>query len=528
MIYQSAHQLPVFKAVPVLRILIPFIIGIIIGLLGVKSYEFVMLTSLSFVVFLLTYKMLFHYINYQMLFNVIFLWMGYLHVNTHRENLYYNHFSKINSKKCTLVLNAIPEIKSKSVKVFANVIRVDNNGTSGQILLYLAKDSLSMQLNYGDELKVVLNAKSIQNIPNSNFDYKQYLANKQIFNQAYLKSNEWSLIRHHCGNAVVCLAYQYRKQCVAVLQKSMNIKEAFAVAAALLIGDDDAIPKSVYQVYTDSGTLHVLSVSGMHVGVIYFLLVSLFGRMEKNKLLKHFYFSSILIFIWMYSVLSGSSASVFRAATMLTVVIIGKWVNGNSPIYNSLVLSMFFLLLYNPFYLTDKGFILSYLAVYGIVYLQPKVLFMWNPKQSWLFKLWEFTSVSIAAQLMTLPVSLYLFGKFPNYFILANWVVIPLSTLAIYLTIAQLIFCQVEWLSGILTIVNEKIICFMNDFLKNLTNCNGAVTYNLTITITQCIIGYLLLFVFFHWMTTKKFTSLITFLGLYSFLLMMNIMTTLG
>jgi competence protein ComEC len=253
--------------------------------------------------------------------------------------------------------------------------------------------------------------------------------------------------------------------------------------------------------------------------------VTLFGKLERNKYTKHFYFLIMLILIWLYSVLSGSSASVFRAATMLTVVIIGKWINGNSPIYNSLVLSMFALLLYNPFYLTDKGFILSYLAVFGIVYLQPKILSLSKVRNVIAYKVWEFTSVSIAAQIMTLPVSLYLFGKFPNYFIIANWVVIPLSTIAIYLSIAQIVFQQWTVALQIISFCNEKIICFMNDFLISLTNLKGAVTNNISITAMECFLFYSMLIVIVDWLSTKRYNSLLLFLSCYALLLVINLVS---
>jgi competence protein ComEC len=441
----------------------------------------------------------------------------------HREDRYLDHFSNLSRGQCQIIINSIPEVKAKSVKVFAKVVREGDRQVSGQVLLYFKKDANAIELKYGDKIVANLVFKSIENIPNSNFDYRQYLANKQIFQQAYIKSDEWKLIARNQGNYFVSIAYRYRENCRVVLQKSIQNFDAYAVASALLIGDDDDISKSVYKAYTDSGTLHVLSVSGMHVGVIYLLLVTLFGKLERNKYTKHFYFLIMLILIWLYSILSGSSASVFRAATMLTVVIIGKWINGNSPIYNSLVLSMFALLLYNPFYLTDKGFILSYLAVFGIVYLQPKILSLSKVRNIIASKVWEFTSVSIAAQIMTLPVSLFLFGKFPNYFILANWVVIPLSTIAIYLSIAQIVFQQWTVSLQMISFCNEKIICFMNDFLKSLTNLKGAVTNNISITAMECFLFYWMLFVLVDWLTTKRYNSLLLFLSCYTLLLVINL-----
>lgn len=523
--YTHAHNWPLFKAVPVLRILIPFVLGIVLNLVGL-SFDFCILLLVALMLIcILIYKVLFKIVNRQIIVHLVFLLLGYFHVNLHREVLYPDHFSNLPKAPSILIINSIPEVKAKSVKAFAKVIRLGDSKSSGQVLLYFKKDSASINLKYGDEITTNLIYKSIENISNSTFDYRQYLANKQVYHQAYLKTNEWRISKSQQGNYFVSLAYQYRESCHKVLKSSLQNQEAFAVASALLIGDDDAIPKSVYQAYTDSGTIHVLSVSGMHVGVIYLLLVSLFGRMERNKLLRPIYFLSILIFIWMYSILSGSSASVFRAATMLTVVIIGKWINGNSPIYNSLVLSMFLLLLYNPFYLTDKGFILSYLAVFGIVYLQPKIFSIWRLKNAATYKVWEFTSVSIAAQLMTLPVSLYLFGKFPNYFIIANWIVIPLSTIAIYLSIAQIVFQQ--WLTAlnVISFCNEKIICFMNLFLKSLTNLKGAVTNNISISAFECFLFYWMLFVIVDWLSTKRYNSLLLFLSGYALLLVVNLIS---
>ncbi|MFM7015669.1 MAG: ComEC/Rec2 family competence protein [Bacteroidota bacterium] len=521
--YKHAHNWPLFKAVPILRILIPFVIGIVFNLCEFPLVKFFLLSGGLMLVCILLYHSLFKRINHQIVFYFVFVVLGYSHVYLSRENYFTDYFEVLPNGSTTIIVNSIPEVKSKSVKLFAKVVRVGNNKSSGQVLLYIKKDNTSIKIKYGDELMLAMNCKSIENIPYSNFDYRQYLANKQVYHQAYIKTNEWQLLNHHHGNYFVSLAYHYREKCGVVLKNSLHSQEAIAVASALLIGDDDAIPKSVYQAYTDSGTIHVLSVSGMHVGVIYLLLVTLFGRMERNKYLRVIYFILMLVFIWMYSVLSGSSASVLRAATMLTVIIIGKWINGNSPIYNSLVLSMFVLLLYNPFYLTDKGFLLSYLAVYGIVYLQPKIISLWKIKNMVGYKIWEFTSVSIAAQIMTLPISLLLFGKFPNYFILANWVVIPLSTLAIYLSIAQVVFQKWTIVLSVISYCNEKIICFMDNFLKSLTSIKGAVTNNIYSSTIECILLYCVLLSIVDWLSTKRYGTLILFLFGYALLLVINI-----
>jgi len=256
--YTHAHQWPVFKAVPVLRILIPFILGIVLNLIGVDFDNILWLVCGLLFIFILLYKLFFNIINPQILFHFVFVLLGYIHTCAHRENCYSDNFSNFSKGQCQFIINSIPEVKAKSVKVFSKVIRVGDSQASGQILLYFKKDSASINLKYGDKIVANLVFKSIENIPNSNFDYRQYLANKQIFQQAYVKSDEWKLIVRNQGNYFVSIAYRYRESCRVVLRNSIQNYDAYAVASALLIGDDDDISKSVYKAYTDSGTLHVL------------------------------------------------------------------------------------------------------------------------------------------------------------------------------------------------------------------------------------------------------------------------------
>ena len=257
---QHAYHWPVFKAVPVLRLLIPFLLGIVVGILNYSFIEVVLFsTSFATVLFLVHFK-IFKEFNYQIVLHLLFVWIGWIQVYTHRENLFIDHYSKFNSSKYKLLINSIPETKTKSMKVQAKVLAVNGHKADGKLLLYFQLDAASRSLQYGDVVAASISLHPITNINHSSFDYVQYLANKQIFHQAYLKKNQWTFINHHQGNYFVDLAYNYRNKCNTVLKSSFRNSEAYAVAAALLIGDDDAIPQSVYQAYTNSGTLHVLSV----------------------------------------------------------------------------------------------------------------------------------------------------------------------------------------------------------------------------------------------------------------------------
>jgi competence protein ComEC len=336
------------------------------------------------------------------------------------------------------------------------------------------------------------------------------------------------LLERKTTNPVVDFAYTCRANVVDVLRSSLKDTNDFAVASALLVGDDSLISSDLMKAYSASGTLHVLSVSGMHVGVIYLLIAFLFGKAERNKWLKHLYYPTVIILIWLYAILSGSSASVIRSATMLSIVLLGKWINSRSHIYNSLALSMFIILCYDPFLITDNGFILSYLAVYGIVYMQPLVLQLYNPENKWMFRLWELTSVSIAAQALTAPVSLLFFGQFPNYFILANMIVIPISTIAIYLTILQVVVVPWNEIEKWVAFVNGKSISFVNEFVIQLTKIPGAVTQDVYIDVFQCLVAYVMIFSLTDWIEKRRYTSLLTTLICFVVLLAKSVVINFG
>ena len=156
-----------------------------------------------------------------------------------------------------------------------------------------------------------------------------------------------------------------------------------------------------------SGVLHVLSVSGMHVAIIFKMLEWLLGILLKIKRGKHLYYVLIIMVLWFYAFLTGLCPSVLRATMMLTFVVIGKWSGRNTGILNTLMVSCFFLLIYNPFLLVDAGFQLSFLAVIGIVILHPMLFRHFQPRNKVLLAIWSVVSISLCAQLITFPISLF-------------------------------------------------------------------------------------------------------------------------
>lgn len=516
-IYGSS--LPLFRYVPLIRVIIPFLLGVLLGIgLDVKVAALLILVFIL-IVFLIIENFLLKLRKWKFrwirgfIVQITFLVSGLLLTNLKKENLQANFYGSKKFDKLIVVVANVPEEKAKSVRIFVTVSNVVLNdkvfSAAGKFLVYLKKDSASLKLNYGDELILNVNPEPLPDPINGQFNYKRYLIWHQVFERAYCKEKQWVLVQNNQGNSFLNWIYEWRRNISSILKSTFKNKDEYAVANALLIGDDNDIDSDLMSAYTASGTLHVLSVSGMHVGVIYLLLAFVFDRLEKSKYLRNLYYPLIIILVWLYGILSGSSASVLRAAAMLTIVVFGKWINAKSSMYSSLCVSLFVLLLYNPFLITETGLQLSYLAVFGIVYLHPKIYKRWSPPMWLVHKGWELTSISIAAQMVTAPLGFLIFGQFPNYFIIANLIVIPATTIAIYLTILQVIFKDVLMLEKFIIFCNTEIIAFVNRFVLYLETWPGAVTKDVFINIYQCILLYFILFFFIRWKEKKDFNSLL-------------------
>jgi competence protein ComEC len=338
---------------------------------------------------------------------------------------------------------------------------------SGKLLIALKIDSLNpVKLNYGDEL--IISSKNLPVEPSYNpseFDFKAWLATKNIYHQTFINQNHLIKLNSNTGNPVIKYAIEVRKRQVAIYRKFIHNDEAFAVASTLVLGYRADLSKETLAAYSKTGTIHALSVSGMHVGIIYIFLNWALFFLDKKKGLKLFKLLLISSLIWYYSLLTGFSPSVLRSAIMLTVYILAKAFNKNSNSYNILAFTAFCLLVYNPFLIWDVGFQLSFLAVFGLIYLQPKIYKWFYIKNKWLDKLWATVALSLAAQIATFPLSIYYFHQFPLYFIFSNlFILLPLTAM-MYLGIGILML-RLYFLAPIF----EWIINFTNDGLKWIAN----------------------------------------------------------
>lgn len=303
---------------------------------------------------------------------------------------------------------------------------------SGKVMTYFAKEDSMFELEYGD-LILISEIPSYVSPPANphEFDYRQYLARKGILHQVYLKDGSWVDLKINSSRWIYRVSYRLRDVLLNALHKSGIEGDEFGVAAAILLGYDDSLPFALRQDYVAAGSMHILCVSGMHVGVLFLLVSFLLGFLKFRKWQKTIKQIILLLVIWTYAFVCGLSPSILRSTFMLTFVVFGEIIGRKGFALNSIAASAFILLCINPYNLLDLGFILSYSAVVGIVVMQKPIYNLIYIKNKRLDYLWEITSVALAAQLATAPFTIYYFNQFPVYFWLANLVLTPLSSVII-------------------------------------------------------------------------------------------------
>jgi competence protein ComEC len=432
-----------FKSTPFFKILLPYLTGILFILkFGFfQNLHFFFLASFLLWVFsfvlqtqqhtLHSFKKVFYILCTNLLLCVLALESCFLY-DARNNSHHYSHYTSSQPQKFFVTIDDIPVTTEKFIKIPIQINCIEQNNqwhyTEGNSIVYLKNDS-SLQLELGNHL--LLNSLfSYVNEPKNpyEFDYKTFLENKNIFHVVYAKSKQVTIVStKNYGFSFAKLGAKIKGHLVSVLRNSHLSQHAFSIGSALLVGYDDEIDSEVMQRFSHSGTLHILSVSGMHTGVLYGILLFIFSVFDKYERYKKTKFVFVMFFLLLFIFITGLSPSVLRAALMLSLVLFGKTFYKQGNGYNTLLLSAFLLLLFNPYLIQDVGFLLSYLAVFGIMYLYPVLARLYSFENKILQWLWTSVLISIAATLFTLPISLYFFHQFPLWFVFSNLLIIPIS-----------------------------------------------------------------------------------------------------
>ncbi len=425
------------RAIPFFRIFISFALGIYCNFKTNISLPFPLLILISTII-IYQFSLLIKIPVYRkwligIILSISFFIFGWQFIfwnNPINQPSNFQHQLTKENKKYWVIgqIENIPTTK-KTTKVILRLQKIGTDkthlqSTNGQLLCYVQTDSLSRKLNYGQQILIhgFINETESPKNPNQ-FNYKQYLAFQKIHHQTYIKSESWKLYQNSATD-FLGIINKIRANKVKQIQKHIKGEAEQGVAMALLLGYKEALSDEIQTAYSETGAIHVLAVSGLHVGIIAMILKFIFGRIRFGKFQ---FLKPILIVLplWFYAFLTGFSPSVIRATIMFSFVFIGLEMKNRPDVYNVLAASAFVILLIEPYFLFSVGFQLSYAAVLGIIYFQAKIAIWWLPKYKIVNYFWQLTTVSIAATLGTLPFTLYYFHQFPIWFWLSSAIVIP-------------------------------------------------------------------------------------------------------
>ena len=420
-----------------------------------------------------------------------------------------NDYSKLEEAdfyQCAIVEPVKEKTNSYQLTLLINAKSIDSSWSfsRGKALIYIEKDSLSSKLKFRDKLLIKGNLNFLDPPKNpKEFDYKKYLENRSIYQQGYLASDDWRLLDSKSKGLDV-FANDARQFLLSSLKSNGIEGDQYAIASALILGSKDELDFEVKQAYATAGAMHVLAVSGLHVGIIFLILNTLLSILDTSKKGRTVKAIILLIALWSYALITGLSPSVLRAATMFSFVIIGTVLNRKSSIYNTLAASAFFLLIINPNLLFEVGFQLSYIAVIGIVYLQPLIYKRIYTRWWLLDKIWAITAVSIAAQIATLPLTLYYFNQFPVYFMLSNLLVIPSAIVILSLGILLFVTSPIPAVSESIGWVLNKFIEGLNFGIKEIEVLPNSLIEGLSISVLECVALYIIILLFIHGLKVRK------------------------
>lgn len=373
-----------------------------------------------------------------------------------------------------IVVRGKPETKGRSVLCQGGLLEEVRQDTvlafsrPPLFLFYFPKDSMATCLKLGDEL--LIHTRLAPPVNNGNpyeFDYVRYLRHQGVAGTAYVAAGHWRVTGHDVARTFRQEALEYREK-VLSLYRDLGFKgDELAVLSALTVGDKAALGDDIRETYSVAGASHVLALSGLHIGFIYALLFFLFTPLWRRwRVLKPMLLLLIVLFLWGFAFFTGLSASVVRSVIMFSLCAFAGLQSEKVWSMNTLLSAAFLMLLYNPVWLYDVGFQLSFVAVAAILIIQPRLYALWKVKNRFLRYGWGLVTVSVAAQVGTAPLVLFYFSRFSTHFLLTNLVAIPMVSLILYAAVLLLLLTPFSFLQGAFAAVVKALVSAQNAMLR--------------------------------------------------------------
>ncbi|WP_321518674.1 ComEC/Rec2 family competence protein [uncultured Bacteroides sp.] len=416
------------------------------------------------------------------------------------------------------LLTENPQEKERSILCPVTVmIRQDSLGIhpiQKKVLLYLTKDSLSKQIKRGDKILFYGQINAPRNNGNpEEFDYASYLIHQGISGTAFAYTGSWKPTGHDASRTLEQTALDYRTLLLGKIKSLGFSGDEYTVLSALVLGYQNELSEEIRESYSISGASHVLSLSGLHIGFLYFLLDFLLGFANRRKdslIAKQLI---IVVLLWGFAFLTGLLSPVIRSVIMFSLIALSKIRNNQPVTLNTLAVAALLMLIYNPFYLYDVSFQLSFSAVAGIVMIQPWLYNRIKVENRIVKYVWGLMSVSIAAQIITAPIVLYYFSRFSTHFLLTNIIVVPLVSVIMYLAVFTLCIGFIPPLQALLAYLLKESIKLLNGTVVFVEHLPYSSIDHIWLNTVDVAVFYLIFLFFSLYFVAKKRWALFSLLS---------------
>lgn len=385
-----------------------------------------------------------------------------------------------------------------------------------KVLLYLPRSPQSAAIRRGDELMISasISLPPKENIPQS-FDYRRFLIRKGISGTGYVPDGQWHPTGNHLPRfSLRQTALDCREVLLNIYRKTTLSPNETALLSALTLGYKEELSETVKESFAVSGASHILALSGLHVGFIYMILLFFCGRKRSDSHLINFLkIVFMLSTLWGFAFITGLSPSVVRAVIMGSLVCLSFFTGNPAQTFNLLSAAAFGMLIYNPSWLFDVGFQLSFTAVTAILFIHPWLFRQIKTSHRFTRYLWKLTSVSIAAQIGTTPLVLFYFSRFATYSLLSNLLVVPLLPLIIGLGISLWVLFPLQPLQAVAVWCLQTLLTLLHTVVARIGQLPHASLHSDNLRAAEILGIYLSIYLLGRYIAKRRPKELLFLLG---------------
>ncbi len=442
-----------------------------------------------------------------------------LHQHTNEENHYSKSFDftdqPVNIK---VVLMERWKSTEKNNRYVGEIYSLNGKTSSGKILLNFRKEKTKSKLQIGTKLAVNAKLFPLQKPLNPDqFDYGSFLKNKSIYGQVYTDDASL-LVFPFKEKSLYYYSAIFRNRVIENLRKSGFNEKELGVVHALILGQRQDLDPDVLQNYQHAGVIHILSVSGLHVGFVLLFLNYFLNFLPNSSGYRIFKVLLLIVILWSFALVAGFSPSVVRSVTMFSFVAIGMYMRRKTNVFYTFYCSIFIILLFEPSFLFDVGFQLSYLALFFILWLQPEFAKIWQPKNKIASHFWDVLTITFAAQLGTMPLSLYYFHQFPGLFFVANLMIMFLITIIMGVGLFMVLIAFWTQIPTLIVKILEYLIRFLNFIVEKIASYEAFIFKDIPFNIWMMLAMFSIVFGFGWFLIKPNYrTSIVLLISVFLF-----------